>query len=126
MKRYLFFLAPVALSLSGCAGINTASKVVAVATSPTPIAGFTVADDKAWNLVLEAYNVPANAYQNFDLQHMIRPALKAVVKPKLQLAWKAVLACRDAKKIGDVTTFNERYSALVALKADIMALLPKA
>lgn len=123
MKKFLW-LAPLIL-LAGCNTIGTLKDVATVATSPTPIGDVTVLDDKAITLVQVAYNVPAFAYVSADERQLLPAPLKATVKPILQFMNKLRLAALEAHRVGDLTTFNQRYKALVAFKGTVLDLIPR-
>ena len=120
MKK-LFVVGPLALALCACAQIPTA---INLATNPV-CAGYT-ADEKAWYAAEAAYNVPAQAYVAANSHGLLTPALKAVLKPKLQAAYQALKAARAAYLACDAAGLHDKIVALEALKAEIMPLIPKA
>ncbi len=122
MRRITFLLPLILLASPAC---TTLRQVATVATTPTPLGNFTALDNKARYAAEALYNIPTNAYRNANERGLVSPAAKAVIKPKLQEAGRVLLLARSAYRIGDLTSFNARYSALMALKNDAMKLIPK-
>lgn len=127
MTRFTYFrtgLALAMLSLGGCASIQPALAVVSAATSSAPLGDRITMDERGMYAVEALYNVPAQAYVTADQHHLVTPALRARVRPLLQRARAAVLACRTAYHVGDATSWGARVSDLQQLKAQVMSLLP--
>lgn len=125
MKRLILAALALALTLPGCSSLGTASHIVAAATSSQPLGDFTVLDDKAMYAAEALYNVPASAYRSADTRGLIPAHLKAVIKPKLQTMGRVLKTARSAYRIGDLTSFNARYRALLALKDEVTPLIPR-
>jgi hypothetical protein len=126
MKKSLLapFMALCLLATPACDTLRTASEAVSLATSPTPLGDRTVMDERAMYAAEALYNVPAQAYVTADTRGLLTPAVRAAVRPILIQARQALLAVREAYRVGDATTFGQRVAALRSLKDRAMSLLP--
>jgi hypothetical protein len=120
MTRLALFaaLALATVPLGACAG-GQAPSAPAVDLSQTAI------DEKALYAAEALYNVPAQAYVDADARGKLTPEMKAVLKPKLADAYKALLAIRVAYEIGNETMFVNKLATLGELSASILSLTPK-
>lgn len=126
--RHILVILPSLLMLAplpACSTIETVRDVAALATSPVPLGDFTVLDDKAMFAAEAVYNVPAQAYVSANSRGLVKPPLKATLKPMLVAMGDTLRLCRTAYKIGDLTSFNQRYAGLMVLKSQVMHLIPK-
>lgn len=126
MLKRLVLGAVMALALSpaaGCAQVSTAigKAVPAVATSITK--GSTI-DEKALIGAESAYNITAQAYLAAHRAGLIAPPVKAQIKPKLQVAKRALNAARAAYDAGDATSLAEQIGAVQRLVGEARAMIP--
>jgi hypothetical protein len=116
VRKALFAaLALASLSLGGCAALQ----------APSAVASATAIDEKALYAAEALYNVPAQAYVVADGNGQLSPELKAVLKPKLQEAYRVLLAIRAAYAAGNAAGFASQVVALHNLSGAIVALIPK-
>jgi hypothetical protein len=109
-----------ALSLASCASLGTAEQI-----ANTPVAGATAIDEKALYTAEAAYNFTASTYVDVVNRHLLSAATKAVIKPKVQEAGKALKALRAAYAVGDAATFGDKYRTILALKSEVCTLTGK-
>lgn len=119
MRKLIIIFAPLALMACNPA-------ITALHVANTPVAGATTVDEKALFAGEAAYNFIASTYVDVVNRKLISDQTKAVVKPKVQEAYKALKALRDAYAAGDAATFRDKYATLLALKSDVCTLTGKA
>jgi hypothetical protein len=128
MKRMILFAAALlALPLGGCASmLETAGIPAAVAeTVNTPVCNRTVLDDKAQYAAEALYNVPAQAYVSAYKRGLVTPAVKAVVKPKLQTLYAYLKGARAAHAACDEATFLNYRHAMETIRNEVLPLIPQ-
>jgi hypothetical protein len=115
------------MPLAGCAdALKTAGVPAFVAeTVNTPVCNRLVLDDKARYGVNALYNVPAQAYVSAHKRGLVTPAVRDVVKPKLQLAYRYLLGARAAHQACDEATFLNYRGAMERIRNEVLPLIPK-
>lgn len=126
MKRVLL-IALAAMSLAGCKAVLTTAGVpeFVAETATTPVCNRTVLDDKARYGVAAIYNVPAQAYVSAHKRGLVTPAIRDVVKPKLQQLYSYLKGARAAHAACDEATFLNYRGAMERIKADVLPLIPR-
>lgn len=124
IRHLLPFL--LATALVACSGtpLNTASDAISIATSSEPLGDRIVMDEKTAYAAEVLYNIPAQAYVSADTRGLITPTLRATIRPKLIYMASLLDAVRAAYRVGDATSFSQRYRELRALKDQVTPLIP--
>jgi hypothetical protein len=128
MKRLSLILAVAlaAVPVAGCKTMLTTAGVpeFVAETVNTPVCNRLVLDDKARYGVNVLYNVPAQAYVAAHKRGLVTPAVRDVVKPKLQQAYTYLKGARAAHEACDEATFLNYRSAMERIKNEVMPLIP--
>lgn len=117
-------LAVLSILAAGCSGCQSIGTI----TGNAPVAGNTVADEKAL-LVAEAAKLGADkAAAEAVRQGLLVPGSSRSVQiaDYLQTAQNGLLAARAAKAAGDATSFSSRVASVQELVAKAWALIPAA
>lgn len=116
MKRILF---------AACLALATLSST-ACATKPLlPVVEDTLVDEKALYTAEAAYNIAASAYIAADTADLMKPEIKAKVKPLMVKAYAALLSARDAYLLLNASAFSEQVSLALKLSKEAAALIPQ-
>lgn len=128
MKKLILAVAMLAaVPLGGCTSVLTSAGVpeFVAETVNTPVCNRLVLDDKARYGVNALYNVPAQAYVSAHKRGLVTPAVRDVVKPKLQLAYRYLLGARAAHQACDEATFLNYRGAMERIRNEVMPLIPQ-
>lgn len=126
-KLILAALMVAALPLAGCKAMLTTAGVPAFVaeTVNTPVCNRTVLDDKARYGVAAIYNVPAQAYVSAHKRGLVTPAVRDVVKPKLQALYGYLKGARAAHAACDEATFLNYKGAMERIRNEVLPLIPR-
>lgn len=126
-KLILAALMLAALPLAGCKTMLTTAGVpdFVAETVSTPVCNRTVLDDKARYGVAAIYNVPAQAYVSAHKRGLVTPAVRDVVKPKLQALYGYLKGARAAHAACDEATFLNYKGAMERIRNEVLPLIPR-
>lgn len=126
-KLILAAMVAAALPLAGCKTMLTTAGVpeFVAETVSTPVCNRTVLDDKARYGVATIYNVPAQAYVAAHKRGLVTPAIRDVVKPKLQALYGYLKGARAAHAACDEATFLNYRHAMTLIRDEVLPLIPK-
>lgn len=120
MKRLILFGA-AALALAAC----TPGAVATYNPGVTTIVSTqeTLIDERALFAAEAAYNVAATAYLTAVDNGQLEGARKASSKAVLVRSYEALLAARQARSVGEASTFTTQAAAALSLAQQVTALL---
>lgn len=118
--RLALFIAPLALCLSGCAGLSALTQLP---PAPAAAANRTVLDEQAAISVELAYQAAARAVSLAVDLGLIRGEAAARVAELDRRAYRAVLTARAAYDAGNATSYG---AAVATARAEIAAMIDAA
>jgi hypothetical protein len=130
MRKMILMVTAAAL-LGGCApGLTSGLEGLGIPRSvaetvTTPVCNRTVLDDKARYGVATIYNVPAQAYVSAHKRGLVTPAVRDVVKPKLQALYSYLKGARAAHAACDEATFLNYRGAMTRIRDEVLPLIPR-
>lgn len=116
-----FILLASCLSLCACdPNANTTTEAISTPSpTATSIADLTLMDEKAMYGAEVLYNVPANAYVIADAGNLLKPEVKATIKPKLIKLYDYLKLARLAYAAGNSIEFAQHKNNMTSLRDDL-------